>query len=128
QLVADSEGNLAIQFTHEVGSGVGNARGVYVNGMYGTVSTVYDLQGPGASLSGTAARLSAAINVPYTVKSCPSYASIHPTGIVYEIGTALGRPSYEAGITHTRTITLTSSSILGDTGRWWGRHLYEWLH
>ncbi len=117
----DSKGNFTVVGTTELGIGVGGGDGFAR--LVGGSGDVSSLLGLGSSISAGAAGVSGSWTVPLPTDI---------TGLTNEpdwIG-EIGVGSAGAGISGTGTygFSVFCSTLLGDTGRWWGNYLYDTLN
>ena len=117
----DSKGNFAVVGTVEAGIGFGG--GDSFARLVGGNGDINSLQGPGTSLSGGIGRVSGSITQPLPTNIADM--SKQPTWIA-EVGFGGGKPGFSG--TNTYGTTLFCSTLLGDTGRWWGNYFYEALN
>jgi hypothetical protein len=121
-ILLDSNGAFSVITSQEAGAGKGNAAGLFFNGVWGGENTYNcHYSGTGTSLSGTSGFFSTSV-------SLPDYGDAGEPHPFYELGFGQGVGTREGGATRTFGEDVYSSDILGRTGRWWGRHIYEWTH
>jgi len=121
-LLLDSNGTFSIVTSQEAGAGKGKSAGLFFNGVWGGKEThTCDYAGTGTSVSGSRGRWGVAV-------SLPDYGNGGSPKPFYEFGFSKSIGTSEAGVTRTFGQVGFTSNIFGNSGRWWGSHIYKWAH